>query len=255
MSVDEFIEYELQSQLKLYKKYGGVQMVVPNKEQLISAVTFSPYIPNSTFGNYLDSFESNYFNMWDSSVRTGYLTGMTTQQIVKRVMGYPAIDGKVAGIGEINTLRNSIKANTRTALQMYANNTREYMLNQNAELFSGYKWVATLDRRTCIVCGSMESHHYKTLGEIHEKPPVHLNCRCLILPIIDGLEDIQEEDTRASEFGQVDEKITFDKWLEKQSDEVQLDVLGRTRYEMFQNGTKLTEFVSDNKIIPLKMLN
>lgn len=254
MDIDAFIEYELEAQVKLYKKYGGVNMVAPAKEQVITTATFTPYTATSTFENYLESFELGFFNVWDSQVRAGYINGLTTQAIVKSVMGEVAKDAQVADFGALHQLRNSIQMNTRTALQSFASETRNLIYRNNSELIDGYKWVATLDRRTCIYCGQMESKTYPTLEAIGDTPPAHYNCRCTVIPIIKGYDELDEDDTRASMNGYVDGKITFEEWLENQSADVQKDVLGINRYKMFQNGEKLSQFVSDNRILTIAEL-
>lgn len=254
MNVEEFIEYELNAQIKLYKKYGNVQLVAPNKEQIITTATFTPYTSTSSFANYLDSFEYNYFNVWDSQTRLGYLNGLTTQQIVKNVLGYEAKNAEVAHYGEMQALKNSVMANTRTALQSYAMETHRMIYEKNENLFDGYKWVATLDRRTCIICGSKEGRIYKSYKEMGEVPPLHMNCRCTVLPYIKDMEDMAEGSTRASMNGQVDSSLTFEEWLGKQSVEVQKDVLGETRYKMFRDGVSMKSFISDNRVLTLEEL-
>lgn len=254
MDIDEFIDYELDAQIKLYKKYGQVQLIAPNKEQLISTATFTPYTNTSTYQNYLDAFELNFFNVWDSNVRAGYLNGFTTQQIVKNTMGYVAKDSAVADMGAIHQLRNSTLMNTRTALQSFAMETHRMIYEKNQELFSGYRWFATLDRRTCVVCGEKEGHVYENYKDIGDTPPVHPNCRCTIIPVIKGFEELEEGDTRASMNGQVDSKLTFEDWLQGQSVEVQKDVLGNYRYNLFKNGTPMESFVEDNRILTIKEL-
>lgn len=254
MDAEEFIDYELNAQIRLYKKYGNVQLVAPNKEQILTTATFTPYTSTSSFANYLDSFEYNYFNIWDSQTRLGYLNGLTTQQIVKNVLGYRARDAEVAHYGEMQALKNSVMSNTRTALQSYAMETHKMVYEKNEKLFDGYKWIATLDRRTCVICGSKEGRIYKSYEEIGEVPPLHINCRCTILPYIKDMEEVSEGSTRASMDGQVDSSLTFEKWLEKQSVEVQKDVLGETRYKMFKNGVAMKSFVFDNRILTIKEL-
>lgn len=249
MTIKDFIDYELQAQIKLYKKYGNVQLVAPNKEQLITTATFTPYTATSSFENFLNAFEYDYFNVWDSAVRTGYLTGMTTPQIVRKVMGYGARDSQVADLGAIHSLRVSVERNTRTALQSFAMETHKMIYEQNESLFSGYKWLATLDRRTCIVCGHLDGEVKDKYSDFGEVPPAHYNCRCTIVPVVKGMENIRESATRSSMNGQVSAKITFEDWLSKQSADIQKDVLGATRYKMFSEGKPIKDFILDNRIL------
>lgn len=75
------------------------------------------------------------------------------------------------------------------------------------------------------------------------------NCRCMIIPHFDI-----EGDTRASKDGQVDSKLTFNDWLKEQDEKTQLDVLGRTRYELFRRGEPITQFVDNGKTLTLDEL-
>lgn len=257
MSVEEFVEYELKTQQKLYNKYlkkQNINLTFPTIEQAVTTARFGSYTNTSTFENYLESLELNFFNVWDSNVREGYLLGTPTAKIVRNVVGKQAHNAQLAEAGAMQQFRNSVMANTRTALQAMANDTRKLMMERNSELFSGYQWVATLDRRSCLVCGNLDGKIEKKITGFGEQPPVHYNCRCLILPIISGYDELDDEDTRASENGQVDADMSYEAWLKSQPESVQKEVLGTARFRMFQETGTISEFVNDFKIIPLKDL-
>lgn len=95
---EDFIEYELESQKKLFKKYlkgSNVNFKFPTVEQAITTATFGQYTATSNFENYLNSLESQFFNIWDSNVREGYLTGISTQDVVRKVVGTQAKNAKI----------------------------------------------------------------------------------------------------------------------------------------------------------------
>lgn len=122
-----------------------------------------------------------------------------------------ARSAQIGEAGKLNAFVNSVTANTRTALQSFANETRRIVFSRNEELFKGYRWIATLDRRTCIVCGEQDGKVFKHLDKVPEIP-MHINCRCLCVPIVKGMnEDFTDE--RVSENGLVDGKITYTEWL------------------------------------------
>lgn len=252
LDVESVIDYEIQKQSDLLREYGNlVDLTLPTAEQIINAIEFKPIV-NMTYQSYLNGIEANFYNVWDTEVRTGYLTGETTQKIIRRVMGRVAGNAQLAEVGKIQTLRNSVTANTRTALQAFANETRMEVFRRNDDLFNGYRWVATLDRRTCIVCGQYDGHVFKDMKKIPDIP-LHINCRCLVIPVMKS--GVGFTDTRASEGGQVDVKITFEEWLKKQPKSIQKDVLGATRYDLFEKGkADLKTFISDNKVMTLDEL-
>jgi len=51
-----------------------------------------------------------------------------------------------------------------------------------------YRFYATLDERTCAVCGELDLQDFDPADakEGENKPPMHPNCRCVIQPVMDG---------------------------------------------------------------------
>jgi hypothetical protein len=96
----------------------------------------------------------------------------------------------------------------------------------------------------------------KVFKEIEDAPklPQHPNCRCLLVPLVKGMEEDDEDDTRASEDGPVPAKMTFTDWLKTQPDEFARDILGPVRFSMYKDGTDLSGFVAGNRILTLKQL-
>ena len=258
--VDAVIDYELKKQKKLFglindTKGAEIQFLFPSKEQIKTAALFKPATDNLTYESYLNGIEAGLYNTWDSAVRTGYLTGMPTKEIVREVMGGVSPEAKLRNPGRINSLRNSIYGNTRTLLQSFAEETKEKVYKENEKYFGDgetdykYEYLATLDNRTCLVCADCSGKLYKSLAECPQVPQ-HRGCRCLILPYFNI-----EGDTRASKDGYVDADITFDDWLKDQDEKTQKDVLGVTRYKMFKDGVKISQFVDNGKVLTLDELN
>lgn len=266
IDIDGVIDYELKKQSKILdtlkndiikvKKVGEVNFIYPGVEQIRTAALFKPVTTGNyamTYQSYLDGIENGLYNTWDSAVRTGYLTGQTTKQIVKNVLGGVTQTEKLTNQGSITSLRNSVYANTRTVLQSMANETMSRVYEANEEYFGGkddykYEYLSTLDSRTCLVCAEASSHLYKELKDVPHIPQ-HRGCRCYVIPYFNI-----EGDTKASKDGQVDAKLTFNDWLKEQDEETQLDVLGRTRFNLFKNGTPITQFVDNGETLTLAQL-
>lgn len=262
MDIDGLIDYELEKQSSLLnsikdeiKKIKGVSEIsflYPAREQIKTAALFKPVAETMTYGSYLDGIEAGLYNTWDSAIRTGYLTGQTTQQIVRNVVGSAGKVGQLANPGTMLAFRNSVYSNTRTALQSFANETRNRVYESNEKWFGDgeykYEYLATLDSRTCMVCGHDDGRLFKSLKEIPQLPR-HRGCRCLVLPWfgVDG-------GTRASKGGYADAELKFDDWLAEQNESVQLEVLGRTRYELFRRGEPMAQFVDNGNILTLEQL-
>lgn len=199
IDIDGVIDHELKKQSKILKKAKNlireiqgadtkVNLLYPSREQIKTAALFKPVttdVYGMTYQSYLDGIENGLFNVWDSAIRTGYLTGQTTQQIVRNVMGGVSVQDKLTNPGAIKALRNSIYSNTRTVLQSFANETRNRIFEENEQYFgdgeSGYKYeyLATLDNRACLVCGNEDGKLYKSLKDAPAIPQ-HRGC------ILDG---------------------------------------------------------------------
>lgn len=94
-------------------------------------------------------------------------------------------------------LNNRMNEGFNIAHRLIRTETMHY-LNESA--FKGYKdagcvevelWAAT-DERTCKVCGAKHGKKYR----IKNRPtlPLHANCRCTYLPVIDSMKDKEEFD-------------------------------------------------------------
>lgn len=228
-------------------------MNTPIEKTLRASVLFTPFAENANLKQFLDSIETNFYNIWDNAVRVGYITGETTPQIIKSVMGEVS-PSAMLNTGTIRQLRTSIEKNTRTFLQSVSCTVRNAVYKDNEKYFSGYKYLSTLDRRTCLVCATNDNKIYKTIDEV-PTIPAHYNCRCVLVPIVKGLDDLTlEDDTRASEEGQVSEKLNFNDWLKTQNEDVKLRVLGKARYELYKQDETISQFVNNGTILPLSSL-
>ena len=202
IDVDSVIDYELKKEKKLFgfikslfkKKNtirGEIDFKYPTVEQIKTSALFRPATDNLTFDSYLNGIEAGLFNTWDSAVRTGYLTGIPTNQIVSNVMGGVSHTDRLKKAGQIEPLRNAVYGNTRTLLQSFAEETRERVYKENEEYFGDgesdykYEYLSTLDARTCLVCGNYDGKKFKSLEDAPHVPQ-HRNCRCLIIPYFTG---------------------------------------------------------------------
>jgi len=109
---------------------------------------------------------------------------------------------------------------------------------KNSYLFSGYRFLSTLSTKTCLACGVLDGKVFDT----PEMPHVCLNehCRCLMVPVVKGMEKPDPDDTRASDDGPVPASMTYEKWLKKQPAKIKRIILG-DYYERYKNGTPLQE--------------
>lgn len=85
-----------------------------------------------------------------------------------------------------------------------------------------YMILATLDRRTCEICGDQDTKHYKIkdakVGV--NMPPFHPNCRCTTVVYFGDEEDMSEERMMRDENGKSvkTEYMSYDEWKKKYVD-------------------------------------
>ena len=77
----------------------------------------------------------------------------------------------------------------RTYVQAANIGAQAAVYKQNEDVIKGYKWLATLDNRTCQNCAVGDGHVYG----IHDKRPglpLHPGCRCLWLPVTKSFREL-----------------------------------------------------------------
>ena len=259
--IEGLIENELKRQeaimLKAFKGKQKGLMSLPSVEQVMTSAMFKPVTQYMTYDSFLNGIQEGFYNVWDSALRAGYLSGRNTDSIVRDVIGGLTPETRLANPGSIQWLRNSIYSNTRTVLQSFANEARMMAYRENEKYFGAksadgkkyrYEYLATLDRRTCLPCGDLDGKLYERIDDCPTVPR-HSGCRCLVVPYFET-----EGEMRASENGYVSSKVTFEEWLGKQSDSVKKDVLGKSRFEMYKQGTRMAQFVDNGRTLTLEQL-
>jgi hypothetical protein len=118
----------------------------------------------------------------------------------------------------------------------------------DSDHYSGYMWVAALDWKTCLVCGSLDGHIFDALpgqeGEdVAPEQPIHHACRCVMVPVLKGMED---DYTKGAP--------TYKDWLARQPENRIIDILGPSKYAAYKNGMPIERFVKDGRVLTLKEL-
>lgn len=177
-------------------------------------------------------------------VRNGLLTGETTPQIAKRLVGTlqfgedRTVKQAIAAGGELTTIPdNQVMALVRTSINQVANAASQQVYEANQDITKKYRYVATLDTRTSAICAALDGREFE-YGK-GPMPPQHFNCRSTTVPIIDP--DILPPSTtatRASQDGQVPINMSYGEWLAKQPKSVQAEALGASKVPYFNKLAK-----------------
>lgn len=183
-----------------------------------------------------------------AQVRQGIVNGESQQQIVARVIGR----GGEPGI--LDRATQNARALVHSSVMTAANRARLEVFRKNARIFSGVRWLATLDSHTCRTCGALDGQAWNLDGEkikgttvTFQAPPAHFGCRCVLsgIPARRALEaafpgigaEIDAASRRASSAGPVHGATTFNDFLARQSDEFVNETLGKRRADMFRAGS------------------
>ncbi len=155
--------------------------------------------------------------------RLAELAPLTVEAISKAI-----IDGVGLGYGPRKTAQAIADAlgmgltdamrNVRTAqLWAYREATRANYL-AHADIISGWVWWAELGSpRTCMSCVAMHG----TVHPLDEVLDDHYNGRCAMIPIVEGVNPVQE---------------TGIEWFERQDETMQALLMGRGKYEAWADG-------------------
>lgn len=233
-----------------------VPLIAIPANQIYSAATAKPF-QGRLLKEWADTLAEGNLTKIANAIQAGFLTGQTTQQIVQKVMGTKANKYK-DGILEIN--RRNATMIVRTAVSHYASTARDKMFSENKDYIKGQVWCSTLDTRTSPTCIARDGKEYTLKGEPigHDLPYLggagraHIGCRSTMVPILKSWKEMgfdfeeMKPSTRSSMDGQVPEDTKYSDWLQRQSFERQVQVLGKERALLIQDGVTVEKMFTDN---------
>ncbi|WP_432755535.1 hypothetical protein [Pseudomonas sp. WMBT8] len=191
-----------------------------------------------------------------NAIRSGYLEGRTTDQIIRSIRGTRAV-GYADGF--LERPRKDLASVVQTAVSHTAATAREQFNVANSEILKAEDWLSTLDTKTstdCIIRDKL-SYEVGTHKPIGHKVPwlqgpgrIHFCCRSTSTPRTKSWRELgipideMAPSQRASMDGQVPGDTTYGTWLERQSDARKAQVLGPMRYQLYKDGKSLEDFYS-----------
>jgi len=260
-------EWELAS-LKSVIKSESITLIAPAPAQVWAGVNAQPLIfPDSNgvrlLSPFIKDWEKGRIDAVSDIIRTGFITGRTTDQIVRDIAGK---NGYLD-----NQNRALIKTMVRTATNHVSNVARQKTMEENDDIVIGYEIIATLDRRTSDICRGYDGVIVKFTDKVKPMPPFHPNCRTGTAPVLDERFAIDKTGAKRASVGvrgggQVDADTTYYSWLKNQGKQgpkgraFVRDVLGNERADLFLDGglsvSKFKQLTLDQHFqpIPLKEL-
>lgn len=236
------------------KLYGG-KIKKPNGEKLYKAAKKVPLVGGALVDDLLTKLAENARQKVEYAIRDGINSGKTNQQIVQRIGGTKRLNYED---GILTSTKSDIERTVRTLRSHVANQT--YLDSFKQLGFEYVKLVATLDGRTSKLCASLDGTVWKIDDPAKRVPPLHPNCRSILVPVEkDGkligerpfvmderrVKDIPK-DERSQLIGQLDANTTFKEFFGKTDDFFQKEWLGPKRYKLFKEG----KFVFDKFFDP-----
>jgi len=188
------------------------------------------------------------------AMRQGWEQGESIDQMVRRVRG----TASTTGIMDVS--KRDAESLVRTSVAAISGQSRVDTIEANDDLLNGYIHVSTLDNRTTLQCMVRDNKKWNMKKEPigHSIPfrqtPIHWQCRSTIVPWLKSWEELGSkvkvkvpEKMRSSLDGYVPAKTSYEDWLKSRTKEDQLDILGKTRFNLWEKGElTLRQMVNTN---------
>ncbi len=206
----------------------------PTTAQVIAAVDARPF-QGRFLKDWLSDAEAGAAKRVRDTLRQGFVEGRSVTALVREIRGTRA-NGYRDGVLEIS--RRGAEAMVRTALThtaaVSAKETYEAMGVEEAT------FLAVLDSRTTLTCANLNGQTFKL--ERFPWPPRHINCRSTSMPVVKGMPKV--------------EAPSYADWLKRQKDEVQNDILGARKAQLFRSGRLTLDRFADNagRVLTLEQL-
>ncbi len=235
----------------------------------LRGIVFARPFERRILRDWLSTYELGDRRRMMGEIRQGLVFGETPTQIGKRIFGTRALGG-VDGVREIT--RRGAQTLAQTATAAITNGVRSEFFRANSRIFRREQYVATLDSRTTPICQSLDGQVFKTGEGPH--PPIHINCRSIRVPVIDGRKLGRRPANRATErqlrglrgparrraveklVGSVPGTTDYSDFLRSSPTAFQDEVLGPARGRLFRSGELgLDRFVDNSgKRLTLRQL-
>lgn len=248
------------------------------------AITDSPLLSLSTVTAWAEvhTIEGMVLSEWLSTMSKNTVNRIVAAGREAMILGLPVGDtARLLRQKGIEGGVHAVESLARTYLLSASNHAHEQTFQENADIIDAVRYSATLDGRTCLICGNDDGKLFK-LGEPRPTLPRHIKCRCTYVPHIDwhgmGIPEFARAHERPSvkhsertvhhRDGTTSTKFTVDtaspttenynEWIARQLKEDPAfvrRVLGKTRFELLEKGKlSLDKMVVDGRIKRLSEL-
>lgn len=216
----------------------------------------------------------SYREWWDSvnlatrkkimqEVNIGLASGESVDRITRRVRGTRA---NRFNDGAWRTTGRHAEAVVRTNINHIASVARNEVAKANTDVIKAERWVSTLDSRTSHICANLDGRKLDIDQGI--RPPAHVRCRSIVIPVTKSFRELglnidePPPSNRASRNypsaakavrGEVPGSITYGRWLKSQPVDIQNEVLGKRKAQLFRSGKVSIGQFTDKSLRPLTL--
>ena len=220
------------------------EAVVPPVDKVESAAFLNPLVINKgseavMFDKYIKDWKPYQIDRVIGSIRGGFATGMTTQQIVREICGTKSAKYRD---GALNKTRADIQGMVHTTVQHLSATAKAEFASKNDDLIIGVRNIATIDVSTTAQCRKRDQEVYlfSKYGKNYPKNPFHRRCRTTQVYEFSAEYDfLKEGRKRPAVFEGKAEQVggtrQYYDILKNQPKQVQIDALGKTKAEIFRN--------------------
>lgn len=248
LNIDGLVDAQVRHVAKMMEGTIAVGMTaaLPTKA-VVDRIAGRTLIEGGTMAGWWAKISADTSFRVSNAIRQGTVQGETNAQIISRISNKR---GESPGV--LDTARHNIAALVQTSMQTIANDSRLAVFESNADMIKAFSWFSALDGHVCPRCIAMSGKRWtngadgshKPIGHTvpFRNPPIHWNDRCVLLPITKSFKelgvDVDEVPSgqRASKYGPVDSKTTFDDFLRRQSVAEQNEQLGTGRAQLWRDG-------------------
>jgi SPP1 gp7 family putative phage head morphogenesis protein len=205
--------------------FGGVPV------EQVNALIDMPYFGQSLYER-IDDLTNSTLNKIKSELVQGMIDGRSMDEIAKRV-------SKVIG----KDIKRAMLI-TRTEIMRASNTGLMELYKRNDDALQGVTYLATLDLRTCSVCGSFDGNVYKW-GEPRPSLPIHPRCRCTYAPRTISIDELNDKfDLNIDSLPiPMDQRPDWTDWMSTQIKQGALDNRSLIR-KIFSNKGNYEKFIS-----------
>lgn len=248
-----------------------INIAVPTP-RLLRSIALSQPFQGRNLSQWAADMEADDLRRIHHAIQVGMTEGQPMESIVRRVIGTGAMN---YSDGTTQMTRANVQSIVRTAVMHVSNNARSALMQENSDVITSERFVATLDSRTTPICRANDGQQFDV--GTGPQPPLHIGCRSLRVAVIDGtllgsrpakpytedqlaqefadendIEDVSTRDDlphgtkgdfddwsrgRINELvGPVPADTTYQEWIASQSVSFQNDTLGITKAKLFRDG-------------------